>query len=356
VQYQTKIKKLPKSEVELEVSLPADFLVPARKKAIEMFCTSLDISGFRKGHVPENIVVEKIGENQILEEAVDILLKEHFPKVMEQEKLDIIGRPKISITKLATGNPVGFKAVFAVMPEITLPDYKKISGDIIKKEKDKEKKENLEATEKEIADVLLQIRKNKAHFDYHEQHKDETGHNHPEIKDEDLPELNDELAKEAGNFKNLEELKTKVKENIENEKKSRNIEKKRAAIMDELIKNTKIDMPEILVESEIEKSLAQMKDDITRMGSKLEDYLKHIKKSEDDLRKDFRKSAEKKAAIQLIFNKIAEIEKLEPNKEILDNEVKSVMEHYPEASEINARIYVTTILLNSEVLKLLENQ
>ena len=366
--YEVKTKKLPKSEMEIEVSLPADFLVSSRKKAINLFCDSLEISGFRKGHIPENIVLEKVGEAKILEEATDILLKEHFHKIIEENKLDIIGQPKISITKLAMGNPVEFKAVFAVMPDFELPDYRAIASHSAEASRDKQEK--TEATEKETDDVLLQIRKNKAHFDWHETYKEEKGHDHPEIKDEDLPELNDEFAKTAGNFKNLDELKEKVKENIISEKKIRNIEKRRALIMEELVKNTKIELPEILIESEIQKSLAQMKDDITRAGGKprrqevgeptetsaFEDYLTKTKKTEKDLRENLRESSEKKAKIQLIFNKIAETEKLEPNKEILENEVKEVMEHYPSASETNARIYVATILLNSEVLKLLEQQ
>lgn len=337
MKYEVKIKKLEKSEVELEVFLPADFLNSARKKALEMFTLSLEIPGFRKGHTPENMVIEKVGETKILEESADLILREHFPKIIEQEKLDIIGRPKISITKLALGNPLEFKAVFAVLPEIELSDYRAIAKEVGEKEKSKEEK--IEANEKEIDEVLLQIRKNKAHFD----------------KTENLPELNDEFAKLAGNFKNLDELKEKVKQNIIEEKKIKNIEKKRASIMEELLKNTKIDLPEILIESEIEKSLAQMKDDIVRMGSKFEDYLTHIKKTEEDLKKDLREGSEKKAKVQLIFNKIAEAEKIEPNKEILENEVKEVLKHYPEASETNARIYVSTILLNSEVLRLLEN-
>jgi trigger factor len=361
VSYDIKIKRLPKSEVEIEVSLPADFLVSARKKAIEAFGISLEIDGFRKGHVPENIVIEKAGEAQILEEASDILLKEHFPKIIEQaclptgrEKLDIIGRPKISITKLAVGNPIEFKAIFAVMPEIKLSGYGAIAASAIASTKaDKE-----EASEKEVADVLLQIRKNKAHFDWHNSNQEEKGHNHPELdleKEENLPPLNDELAKAAGSFKDLNELREKVKENIISEKRARNIEKRRASIMEELLKNTDVELPEILVESETEKSLAQMKDDVERMGAKFADYLTQTKKSEDDLRKDLRESSIKKAKIQLIFNKIAETEKLEPDKEILENEVKEVLKHYPDASETSARIYVTTILLNSEVLKFLEN-
>lgn len=337
--YQIKTKTLPKSEVEMEVSLPSDFLVSARKKALGMLAISLEIPGFRKGHVPENVVIEKVGEAGILEEAVDILLKEHFPKIIEQAKgLDIIGRPKISITKLALGNPLEFKAVFAVLPIFELPDYRAIASHSAKAMQDKQ--ENIEVSEKEIEEVLLQIRKNKAQFD----------------KTEDLPELNDELAKSAGNFKNLDELKEKVKQNIMEEKKIREIEKKRALIMEELLKNIKMELPEILIESEVEKSLVQMKDDVVRMGGKFEDYLAHTKKTEEDFKKDLRESSEKKAKIQLIFNKIAEVEKIEPDQTILENEVKQIMEHYKDASEQNARIYVATILINSAVLKLLENQ
>ena len=351
--YEVKTKKLPKSEVEVEISLPSDFLVSSRKKAIEMFSTSLEISGFRKGHIPENIVVEKVGEATVLEEAANILLKEHFPKIIEQEKIDILGQPQISITKLAIGNPVEFRSVFAVLPEIKLPDYKKIASNIIKEAKPSSAPAT--AGEEEIADVLLQIRRNKAHFDWHKNHPDEKDHNHPEIKDEDLPILDDTMAKEAGNFKDLDELKEKIKQNIVAEKNAKVIEKRRAQIMEELLRATAIDLPEILVESETEKSLAQMKDEVKRAGGVFGDYLLQTKKSEEDLKKDLRGSSEKKAKIQLIFNKIAETEKLEPNKEILENEVKEVLKHYPDASETNARIYVATILLNSAVLSLLEN-
>ncbi|PIR40172.1 MAG: hypothetical protein COV33_01250 [Candidatus Zambryskibacteria bacterium CG10_big_fil_rev_8_21_14_0_10_34_34] len=354
--YEVKIKKLPKSEIELEISLPADFLDLGRKKAIKLFSDSLDISGFRKGHIPEKIVIEKIGEDKILEEATDIILKEHFSKIIEQEKLDIIGRPNVSITKLALGNPIEIKATFAIIPSFELPDYKKIAVSSQQQVVSKEKKEETEVTDKEVEDVLLQIRKNKAHFDYHKNNPEDKEHHHPEIKDTDLPELNDEFAKDAGNFKNLDELKEKVKQNIKDEKKIRDIEKKRASIIEELVKNTSIELPDILIESEINKSLVQMKDDVERAGHKFDEYLIQVKKTEDDLKKDLKESSEKKAKVQLIFNKIAEVEKLSPNKDILENEVKEIMKHYPEATEQNARIYVSTILLNQEVLKLLENK
>lgn len=359
MQYEVKTKKLAKSEMELEIELSADLLVGARKKALQNFSDSMDLPGFRKGHVPENIVIEKVGENTILEEATNILLQEHFPKIVLQEKLDVIGRPKISITKLALGNPMCFKAIFAVMPEFELPDYRAIARSAIAKAKADQKPSSTEVTADEVNDVLLQIRKNKAHIDWHNAHKDDKGHAHGGLdleKEENLPPLDDELAKAAGNFKDLAELKNKIKENIIAEKKSREIEKTRAKIMAALTKNTKVDLPEILIESEIEKSLAQMKHDVERIKLKWDEYLAQTKKTEADLKKDFRQSSENKAKIQLIFNKIAEVEKLEPNKEILENETKNVMQNYPETTEQSAKIYVATILLNQAVLKLLENQ
>lgn len=353
MKYEVNTKKLPKSEVEIEISLPSDFLVSARKKAVELFKSSLEISGFRKGHVPENIINEKIGEKRILEEASDILLKEHFHQIIIQEKFDILGSPKISITKLALNNPFEFKAVFAVMPEFELPDYKSVA----KAQGASFKAETSEATDKEIEDVLLQIRKNKAHLDWHKKNPEADHHNHPDLdKQENLPPLTDDLAKEVGNFKNLEELKEKIKENIIEEKKHRETEKRRAKIIDAILEKTKIDLPEILVLSEINKSLTQIKDDLARSGASFEDYLAHIKKDEQTLREELRESSEKKARVQLIFNKIAIEEKIEPNKEILENEVKHIMQYYKDASEESVRVYVSTILINQEVLKLLEQQ
>lgn len=322
----------------MECSLPAEELEKARPKAVKKFADSVNIDGFRKGNVPEKILLEKLGEKAVLEEAAEIALSEHYPKILEEAGLDTIGRPAVSITKLALGNPLEFKVRTAVLPEFKLPDYKKIAEEIMGKERSKPEKIGVE--EKEIEEVLLQIRKNKAQID----------------KTENLPELNDEFAKTAGNFKNVEDLRTKIKENIVTEKQARETEKRRAEIMEALMKATEMELPEILVASETEKSLAQFKDDITRMGGKWEDYLAHAKKSEEDLRKDLRENSEKKAKIQLIFNKIAEAEKLEPNKEILEHEVKQIIEHYKDAREENVRIYVATQLQNQEVLKLLEQQ
>jgi FKBP-type peptidyl-prolyl cis-trans isomerase (trigger factor) len=364
--YQVEKKRLPKSAAELKVILPVDFLLSAKGKALQNLSSDLEIPGFRKGHVPPSIAENHFGNDRLLQESANLALSEHFPKIIEQENLDVLGHPHISITKLAFGNPMEFTATVSLMPEFELPDYRAIARSAVAKAKE----DKFEATEKEIDDVLLQIRKNKAHIDWHRAHKGED-HDHPDLeKEENLPALDDKLAQEAGDFKNLDELREKIKQNIAEDKKYKNIEKIRAEIMEELVKNTNIEIPDILVESETDKSIARMKDDLGRAvnGTKQngagdtshesawQDYLSHIKKDEASLRKELEKNSEKKAKIQLIFNKIAAVEKLGLNKEILEHEVAEIMRLYPDASVQNARTYVETILLNQEVLKMLEKE
>ena len=250
--YDVKSKKLPNSEVEIEVSLPAEILEKARKTAIKELSENMEIDGFRKGHVPENVVIERAGEELLLERAADVVLKDHFQPIMMQEKFDTLGHPQVSVTKLALGNTFEFKAKFAVMPEFELPDYKAIAKKI--REENKKEDRDFEATEKEVDDVLLQIRKNKAHIEWHKDNPEADHHDHPDLeKEESLPELTDELAQEAGNFKNVEELKAKIKENIISEKKPRENDKTRAKMMEALLKETKLEIPEVLIEAEVNK-------------------------------------------------------------------------------------------------------
>lgn len=349
-QYKYEVKKLPKSEVEIQAEFDAELLTNAHKSAIKKYSQTIDLPGFRKGHVPENIVVEKIGTAALLEDAAEIVLNEFFPEILKEEKLDTIGKPRVNITKIALGNPLIVTIQTSVLPDFELPKYKEIAKNEMEK-----KDEDVSASEKDIESVLLQIRKNKAHYDWHNINKDKEGHDHPDFeKEENLPILNDDFARAAGNFKDLNELKDKIRENVITDKKLRNIEKKRALVMEALLKQTKIDLPEILIESETEKSMAQLKDELDRVGAKFEDYLKETKKTEEQIKNELKDSSANKARIQLIFNKIAQAEKLEPNKEILEHEVKQILAQYPGASEQNARIYVATQLLNQEVLKLLE--
>lgn len=348
-----KIVKLPKSEVEIEGEIEANVFESFFAKALTNVGEKTELPGFRKGKAPENILIQNVGEMRILEEAAELALGEHYPKILEAEKIDAVGRPEIAITKLARKNPLGFKIKTAVLPEIKLPDYKKVANSTLTKIKKDEKP--LEVTDKELEDTIVDIRKSRApKVDIKDHvHKEGEAHEHPEPE---LPELNDEFVKGLGPFENVEDFKTKLRENIKLEKQNQEREKTRLKIVEAIMEKTEVDIPEILVESEISKILYRMESDITAMGRKFDDYLKHLNKSREDLRKEFRGDGEKKAKLALVLNEIAKAEKLEADPEQVKREVAAILEHYKDADPTRAEAHAQNVLLNERIFQFLESQ
>jgi FKBP-type peptidyl-prolyl cis-trans isomerase (trigger factor) len=343
------INKKEKSTVEIKGEISWEDFEKSRGEALKKIGKNLEIDGFRKGKAPENMVVEKLGDGIILEEMAQITLSKVYPKILMENKIDAIGYPQINITKLASGNPLGFTITTAVIPEIALPDYKKIAGETNKKA------EKVEVTDEEYKNFTLQLRRAKAHDDFHKQNPDVKGHDHPEVKDEDLPELDLEYVKTLGDFSDMADFEKKVKEDILRDKEFRAKEKNRLSIIEEIEKNTTIEVPDILIKSETEKMVARMKGDVERMGLKFEDYLKSLNKTEEDLRGEFKSDAEKRAKVQMIVSEIAVKENVKPDQDKVNEEIKKVMDAYKDADEANARVYIENVLINEEVFKLLEN-
>jgi len=341
-QIQVEIKELENGEVEINGSIPHEIFDKHIALATKNISKNIEISGFRKGHIPEKVLIQKVGEGAILEEAADITLKEEFPKIIIENKIDTIGRPTISITKLAKGNPLEFKATIAVMPKIKLPDYKTLTKNVLSK------KEEIEVTDKEVDDTIDEIRKMRVKGKKDSNQKKET--------EENLPKIDDEFVKTLGDFKDVSDFKEKLKKNITTEKEKKAKDKKRAEIIEEVVKGAKTTIPNIMIESELDKMISQFKDDIARSGGTFEEYLKHIKKTEEDMRKEWRTDAEKRAKSQLVLNKIATEEKIVAPKDELDKQANYLLEQYKDADPERVRIYIETILTNEEVFKFLEKQ
>ena len=138
------------------------------------------------------------------------------------------------------------------------------------------------------------------------------------------------------------------------EKKIMAQEKKRIALSDAILEASSAEIPELLIESETRRIEAQFSDDISRMGVKLEDYLKHAKKTIDDLRAEWKPHAEKKAKLQLILNDIVKLEKINVDAKEIENEVKAILAHYKDANQEQAYTYAETVLTNEKVYKFLE--
>lgn len=315
--YKYELKKIDGSKIEIVGSIDLEYFSSFRKQALENINNEITIDGFRKGKVPENIIVSKVGDMTILEEMAELALGRAYPEIVISEKIDAIGRPEISVTKLAMDNPLEFKIVTTVIPEVKLGDYKKLSKEINSKPEEK-----FEVTDKEVEDAIKKIK---------DSHTDHAGHDH------DSPESKEEVKKYL----------------LEN-KKIQAIEKRRITISDALISSSKIDVPEILIDSETKRTEAQFNDDINRMGVKIEDYLKHAKKTIEEIRSEWRPHAEKKAKLQLILNEIVKLEKIEVDVKEIEEEVKHILAHYKDADRERAFAYAETVLTNEKVYQFLE--
>ncbi len=345
------LNSLPDRELEIVGSLTAEKMALMRDKAIAKIKESVEIDGFRKGNAPDAMIVAKFGEMAILEEASEIALSEEYPNILEEHNIDAIGRPEISITKIAPGNPLEFKIKTALMPEIKLADVKKIA-----QKENKTEEKNPEVTDGEVDAVIKNIQQTIAHQKMHEKSGNEHDHSHGDIKDEDLPEVTDEFAQMIGGFADVLELREKVKENISKEKEMKEKDKTRTKILEKIMEASTIELPKIIIEGEMEKMLGQFKDDIARSGISYEEYLKHIKKTEDNLRGEWKETAIKRAKSQVILNTIAKNEGITPIEDKVKKEMENILLHHKDADRFRVRMYVETFMTNELVFQFLENQ
>jgi len=152
----TKIEKLPKSEMEIEIEIPVEELDIFIERVFADFSKNLKIDGFREGKIPKEVIKREIGEDKIFREAGNIAIKEKYLQVISENKIEAVSPPEIKILKLAPGNPLIFKARFPVLPEVNLPDYKKVASSC--------KKREIQVREEEIEGTLLQLQKSRAKF------------------------------------------------------------------------------------------------------------------------------------------------------------------------------------------------
>ena len=383
-----KFEKLENGEVKMVVSLENAEFEKYRQAGLKKVREFVEIDGFRKGNAPENLITEKYGEMVILEEMAHLVINETFYSSIlkenenkkDEDKIIPVSEPKISIAKIGQGSDFEYNAIFAVLPKIDLVDYKKLAKeesdkiekgefDELKKKNDQAVKEDiLNVSDSEVDEVVESLRKARnagGHV-----HEDGTVHEHShddsegkedkkdeKAEKEELPEINDEFAQSFGEqFKTLEDLRAKIKENLVLEKKSKLQEKKRTSILERLVRETKTSLPEALIADELERMKLQTKADVERFGSKWEDYLMHLKKTEEDLKNEWKDIAYKRVMSQLLINEIAKKEKIETSKEEIDVEALKIMTQMPEANENNVRGYVQQILINEKVMKMLDGE
>lgn len=311
-------KKLPNSEVEFTGRVTPEELAPYRESAVKKLGADVELKGFRRGHVPESVLVKTFGEMKLWEEMFMDALSNLYPKWLFEQKVNAIGRPNISITKIAPSAPVEFTITTAIVPEVTLGDYKKI-----RTEEEKTPLATEPVTNQDVDEVFAKVK-----------------------ADEE---------KAGRTIDDAEKLKTHIRESLVREKEIAAHQKKRGRVIEKLLKDTHVELPGLLVEEELARMEQRVKHDLSRMGVALDKYLGEVKKTLAEMRTEWRPQAEKNVTAQLALAKIGELEKITPQKELVDREVAALVAQH-KVSDENARAYVMEVLGNELVLAYLEGK
>ena len=391
------IKQLPKSQVELTVEVSIFELQPFLTNAAVRMSKDMKISGFRPGKAPYDLVKQQVGEAQIYQESIEDVVKKTYPKAVIEHKLDAVGQPKITIEKVAPGNPLVYKAEVALLPQITLGEYKETKAKkeeikIDKEEIDKAIEKLQQMRGKEISVDRVPEKGDKVEIDFDvsvdrvlidggsskkhpivigsnsfipgfeenliglakekvkefklkfpkNYHKKDLAGKLAEFKVKmlavykiELPKLDDEFAKTVGQFKTFADFQKQIEDNIKKEKETQNEQKFENDILEEINNKSKFgEIPDLLVESELDKMMKEMEAGVAKQGLKFDDYLKSTGKNIEDLKKEMHPQAEKRIKTALVMRHIAKKEKIEATEKDIEEELKKSKEMYKTNPEI----------------------
>ena len=335
-------------------TLSLEALEKHRAGALQFFSENLSLDGFRKGNIPEAVIKKHVSEPALLEETATRALNELYPSIVKEKKLEVFGRPEVRFTKIVPGSPVEFTIKTPLMPTVEIGDYKKIAQELNRA------KSEVTLDEGEVERALLEVRKEldkRENQDKESESSAETKGEEGEEKNSEEPSpLDDEKVQKISSMKTVEEFTQTVREDLKKHKENQANEKHRLALMEKILEESTIALPEMIIESELQSMMAQFTADVSASGLKLEDYLKQAGKTEEALLKEWRPHAENRAKMQLILNKIATHEELFAKKEEVDHQVSHLLEHNPTADKDRAEVYVETQLANANVFAYLENQ
>ncbi|MFA7686159.1 MAG: trigger factor [Candidatus Gracilibacteria bacterium] len=388
------VKKLPKSEVEIKVTIEAADLEKHYKKAYEDVSKEMHLKGFRPGHIPQAVLEQNVDKKHIDEHAKELAMQRTYADIVVKENIQVISRPKITVEK---EEPFIYVAQVAVMPEVEVKDHKSIK--VTKKEP--------KVTEKDVEEVLNDLKKysttykdvdrtakkgDRVEIDFegfNEEGKsvpNTKSQNHPVIigenslipgfedqliglkKDEKKefeitfpkdygkkdfqnkklkfkvevkrveeampPELNEEFVeKMTGKKQSVEDLKKDIEKNIHAKKTQEAKQESENEYIEELLKKTKVEIPDSLIDEESHYILHEMEEEIAGKGLEFDKFLAQSKMTEEDLIKKYRPEAEKRIKIRLALQHIIKEEKIDISEEEINAEFEKIKSFYPEKEQ-----------------------
>lgn len=416
---------LGKSETEITFTVaPSEYQKDLEQAAVRL-SERAAIKGFRPGKAPFDIVKTQLGEVAIMEEALADIVQREFFQAIKKEKLETVGQPAITIEKMAPGNDLVFKAKVALLPKIKMADLKKIKVekkkieidekeiqaalDDLKKMRGKEVIKNEAATKEDkiVVDMEMfldkvpleggqskghQVYLNEAHYipgfadqlvglkkgdqkEFSLKFPAEHYQKHiagrlvdfkitaQDVFSLEYPELDDDFAKQLGQ-ENLAKLKELLVENMKHEAEMKEEQRLEAAILDQLVKESEFgDLPEVLLQSEKQKMFHELKHDLEHRGIEMEKYLKDLKKTEEEIFRDFAARAEERVKAALVCRQVALDNGLKAEKEDLDKEIELIKKSYGADPKVEENLKrpevldtIAAAIVNRKVIALLKEK
>ena len=393
----SKIEKTENAnEVKLEITIEAEKFDEAMKKVYFKSAKYFNIPGFRKGKAPMNIVEKYYGKEIFYEDAFNEVVPEEFEQALKDNNIEAVSRPDIDIKQIGKGQDLIFTAVVQTKPEAELGKYKGIeikkieynvtdhdiehelghmqeknsrlvsiddrpveNGDItvidfegtvdgVPFDGGKAEGHELEigsgafipGFEDQIVGMKIDEEKD-INVKFPEEYfsKDLAGKDAVfkvklhEIKKKELPELDDEFAKDVSEFDTLKELKDSIKEKLETQNNERAKYETQDAVIKAVSENTKLDIPSGMIELEIDNMLKDIETRLSYQGLKLEQYFKMMGKTEEEVRKEYEPQAIEGIKSRLTLEAIIKKEKIEATDEEIDAKIKEMAENYGKKEE-----------------------
>ena len=385
------VEKMEKNMAKLTIEVSAEELEKAIQAVYQKAKGRISLPGFRKGKAPRKMIEQMYGKGVFLEDAANALIPEQYNKALAEADLEIVSQPEIDVVQLEPGKAFIFTAEVAVKPEVTLGDYKGLEvakSDVevtdeevdaaVKKEQEKNSRtivvEDRAAQEGDTVTIdfegfvdgeafeggkgtdypltlgsntfipgfegQLVGAENGAHVEVNVTFPEEYNAKElagkaavfqcdvKKIETKELPELNDDFAKDVSEFDTLAEYKEDVKKGLVEKKEADALRAKEDAVVNKAIENAQMDIPEAMIQSQCR----QMMDDFARrmqsQGLSMEQYFQFTGMTAEKMMEDMKPQALKRIQTRLVLEKIAEVEAIEVSEEELDAEFASMAEMY----------------------------
>ena len=378
-------EKIENHKVVLTIEVPAEELDKGIKAACKSLANRVNIPGFRKGKAPRRILEMNIGKEAILDEAFDRVAQKAFDEALKQENLDPVDRPQVDIVTLEEGKNVVFKATITPVPEVTLGEYKglKVAKDAVevKDEQVEEQVKNIlnhhakmvDAEEGatvanddfitldfkgevdgvafaggEGKDYPLQIGSHSFIDTFEDQlvglkvgEEKDVNVTFPEeyhakdlagkaavfhckinsIKHKEMPQLTDEFVKASTSYESIEDMKAKLRENIEKNAQREADTKRRNEILKQATDNITVDIPEVMVENRVSNMIQELSVNLENQGMNLDAYLKYANMDMAKLREQYKESAAIAVKTDLMLDAVAKAEDIKVENADINAEI-----------------------------------